>query len=446
MSHNRPPIPVIVIVLLAIIGVGAYYYLNQQQQVLDGVLTASGTVEAIEISIAPETAGKVVEVLVDEGQAVKAGDVLFRLDSTLLEAQQALAAASLDSAKSAASTAEAALATAQAQYDLTLIAALNDQKATRLADWTADNPTDFNQPGWYFNRSEQLAALAGEVAAAQDDLIKQQDNLKFVESKATSAGFLEVEKRLAQARAAFNITQAVLDKTNSTAQDLKDAAQNTFDDAKTELEDAQKAYDDVVTTEGATDVLEARAKLAVAQERFDTANDTLRALQVGVDSPKVAAAQKTVDQAQAAADQAKTAIRQAEANLAVIAAQLAKLTIVAPADGMVLSRHLQPGEVVNPGSVVLSIGKLTDLTLTVYVPEDRYGEVSLGQQVDVAVDSFPGETFQATVTQIAAQAEFTPRNVQTVEGRKTTVFAIKLRLDDPEGKLKPGMPADVTFK
>jgi HlyD family secretion protein len=63
----------------------------------------------------------------------------------------------------------------------------------------------------------------------------------------------------------------------------------------------------------------------------------------------------------------------------------------------------------------------------------------------VTVDSFPGETFTATVTYISSQAEFTPRNVQTVEGRKNTVFAVKLKLEDTSGKLKPGMPADVTF-
>jgi HlyD family secretion protein len=61
------------------------------------------------------------------------------------------------------------------------------------------------------------------------------------------------------------------------------------------------------------------------------------------------------------------------------------------------------------------------------------------------VDSFPGVTFNATVIHIADQAEFTPRNVQTIEGRTSTVFAIKLQVQDPSGKLKPGMPADVAF-
>jgi HlyD family secretion protein len=88
---------------------------------------------------------------------------------------------------------------------------------------------------------------------------------------------------------------------------------------------------------------------------------------------------------------------------------------------------------------------LDNLTITVYVPEDRYGEISLGQSATLTVDSFPGENFATTVCAIAEQAEFTPRNVQTVEGRSSTVFAIKLLVTDPNGKLKPGMPATVVF-
>ena len=80
-----------------------------------------------------------------------------------------------------------------------------------------------------------------------------------------------------------------------------------------------------------------------------------------------------------------------------------------------------------------------------YVPENRYGTILLGQSARVNVDSFPGETFDARVIRIADQAEFTPRNVQTEQGRSTTVFAVDLAVSNPQGKLKPGMPADVYF-
>lgn len=119
--------------------------------------------------------------------------------------------------------------------------------------------------------------------------------------------------------------------------------------------------------------------------------------------------------------------------------------IRSPIDGVVLQRAFEPGELVNPGSTLLTIGDLSTLNLTVYVPEDRYGQISLSQAYSVTVDSFPGQAFEGVVTHIADQAEFTPRNVQTVEGRKTTVFAIRLTLSNPGLALKPGMPADVDF-
>ncbi len=446
MSHNRPPLPVIIIVLLAILGAAAYFLWPQFQPAAETGLTASGTVETVQISIAPEIGGKVLEVLVEEGDSVSAGDVLLRLDSSLLEAQRALAAAGLDTAKSAVTTAQAALASARAQYDLTLQAALTEEAALRAADWKLGRPTDFDQPSWYFTRAEQVAAIEAELTAARAALQKAEGRLASYQKQAASQDFLQAERDLAAARAAYDLAKTLLDSTSGADQQLRDSAQTAFDDAKAALQDAQKAYDDALTTEAAQDLLEARADLRLAQERADRAADRLRALQTGLNAPKVLAAQKAVEQAEAALQQAQTAVGQAEANLKVIETQIAKLTLAAPADGVILTRSVQPGEVLSPGAVALTLANLSDLTLTVYIPEDRYGEVSLGQTVSVTVDSFPGETFRATVVHISDRAEFTPRNVQTVEGRKTTVFAIKLRLEDPEGKLKPGMPADVIFE
>ncbi|GAB4484613.1 MAG: hypothetical protein Fur0016_23560 [Anaerolineales bacterium] len=445
MNHNRPPIPVLIIVLLAILGAAAYFLWPQFQAPAATSLTASGTVETVQTFIAPEVAGKVLEVLVEEGDSVSAGDVLLRLDPSLLQAQRTLAASNLDSVKAAVSTAQAALAFAQAQYDLTVQAALAEESALRAADWKLSKPTDFDQPSWYFTRAEQLTAAEAELTAARAALTKAQERLTAYQTQTAAQNFLETERTLAAARAAYDLAKSLLDSTTGADQSLRDSAQTRFDDAQSALKDAQKAYDDALTTEAARDILQARADLRLAQERADRAADRLRALQTGLNAPKVLAAQKAVEQAEAALAQAKTAVGQAEASLNVIETQIAKLTLTAPADGVILLRSVQPGEVVNPGTVALTLANLSNLTLTVYIPEDRYGEVTLGQTVRVTVDSFPGETFRATVVNISDRAEFTPRNVQTVEGRKTTVFAIKLRLEDPQGKLKPGMPADVVF-
>jgi HlyD family secretion protein len=185
--------------------------------------------------------------------------------------------------------------------------------------------------------------------------------------------------------------------------------------------------------------------VSVAQEHFYAALDFLRSLQTGDQSSAVTAAQGAVDQARATADQAQKAVEQAQADLGVFDAQISKLTVKSPADGIVLARVAEPGESINSGSPVLVMGDLNDLTITVYIPEDRFGETHIGETTDVAFDSYPNQKFKATVTYISNQAEFTPRNIQTVDGRKTTVFAVKLKLDDPNNNLKPGMPGDVTF-
>jgi HlyD family secretion protein len=446
MAHKRPPVSVILLVV-AVLAVSAWYVvITQQQKAGDGTLTASGTVEAVNVIISPELGGKVAEVFVDEGDMVQAGGQLFRLDDSLLQAQREVAAAGLDSAHASLRTAQAAVDAAQAQYELTLKAALAEEQAGRTADWRQSKPTEFDQPTWFFDKPELIAAAQAEIQAAQDALTKAQEKLTFVEQKSSSGDFLMAEKDLAKRRQAFEVAKEVLDRTNGADQDLRDSAQTAYDEAKADLQDAQKAYDDALTTDGSTDILTARADVTIAQERLDTARDKLDALQTGAQSPRVTTAEKAVAQAEAGLAQVQTAIKQAEAQLALIDTQLAKLTVPAPADGVVLTRSVQPGEVLSPGSQAFILVRLDDLTITVYVPEDRYGEISLGQSADVSVDSFPGMTFHTTVVYISDQAEFTPRNVQTVEGRSSTVYAIKLKVDDPSGKLKAGMPADVTFK
>ena len=116
-----------------------------------------------------------------------------------------------------------------------------------------------------------------------------------------------------------------------------------------------------------------------------------------------------------------------------------------PIDGVILERLVEPDEFVAAGSTVLVVADLNALILKIYVPEDRYGQIALGQTYAVTVDSFPAETFSGTVKFISDRAEFTPRNVQTTDSRKTTVYAVRLDLTAAGGKLKPGMPADVHF-
>lgn len=468
MNHKRPPIPVI-IVLLIVVAVSAYFIYTQSAGGKNGALTASGFIEATQVNVAPELAGKVIEVLVEEGQFVRRGDPLLRLDPSLLAAQRAVAAAQVDTAHAAVSTTETALAAAQAQYDLALRSAVMQDKALRTVDWYRNAPGEFTLPPWYYTREEQIQAALSEVDAARQSLTAAEERLKTVQADEQSADFIKAESDLAAAQATFavakdlfnrvkkgyaldELTQAQLAKlvrgyypASGVDQELYDAANAFYENAKAQLDFAQDAYEKASTTEGAGTVLKARAEVSVAKERYFTALDHVLSLQTGEESLTVVAAQKALEQAASAVEQARTAVAQAEANLALIDTQISKLTIAAPSDGVVLTRSVEVGEFVQPGATAFVLGQLQDLTITVFVPEDRFGEIKLGQSAAVTVDSFPGLTFTATVIRISDKAEFTPRNVQTVEGRSSTVFAIKLSISNPDGKLKIGMPADVVF-
>jgi HlyD family secretion protein len=449
-----------ILLILAIIVIAYWYVTTRTPSTISNALTGSGTVETTEVNISPEVTGRVVDVLVGEGDSVKAGDILIKLDEALLAAQQnqaqsnlAAAQAGLEAANTAVAAAQAAVTTAQAQYDQALaLARLQAQPVLNTA-WSQAEPSDFNQPVWYFTHTEEITAAQQDVSAASDALITAKTDFNSLLSSGAYTSLAATETRLANARVAFLDATDVLSRAQSqNNHSLRDVAQQVYDASKAELDAAQQAYDELLTTQEAKDILDARAHLAVAQERYDTAVARYNTLLTGEDALSVKVADDVVAQAQAnvtvaesKVSQAQMAVDQAQAALNLINVQLGKLVINAPVDGVVLARNIEPGEVVLSGATALTLGQLDHLTITVYIPENRYGEVKLGDQAAVSVDSFPNQSFAATVTRIADQAEFTPRNVQTAEGRQTTVFAVELSVQNPSGLLKPGMPADVTF-
>jgi HlyD family secretion protein len=418
--------------VLALIAL-AYYGLRAMNAGSNGILSASGSIEATTVNVSPEMSGKVAEVLAEEGQSVSAGSQLIHLDPSLLNSQHEVAAAAVESARMA-------LATAQTNYNLAIQNGLAQEQASQASGWRFSAPDEFNQPAWYFDQAEQLTAAQAEVDAAQEALDDATANLVKVAADMDNADFVDAETRLANARASFLVADTVKTNADFAAEGggLQKAADASYNAALDELRAAQNDYNALLDSEAARNVRDARGALIVAQQRYDAAYARLLSLQTGGDSPSVVLASRALDQA-------KSAVNQAEANLALLDTQISKLDITAPMDGVVLTRNVEPGEFVQPGATAFALGDLSNLTITVYVPEDRYGQISQGQQATVTVDSWPGETFTATVIHIAEQAEFTPRNVQTVEGRSGTVYAIKLKVTDPGGKLKIGMPADVVF-
>jgi HlyD family secretion protein len=136
----------------------------------------------------------------------------------------------------------------------------------------------------------------------------------------------------------------------------------------------------------------------------------------------------------------------AESSITLVDTQLAKLRITAPIDGTVLTRAIHIGEIAAPGVPLITIANLGTLELVVYIPEADLGRVELGASAVVSVDSYLNETFEGEVVSIAREAEFTPRNVQTKEDRVNLVFAVTIRINNADGKLKAGMPADAVIE
>jgi HlyD family secretion protein len=435
MKHKRPPVPIIILLVLVIL-TGGYFGIKALTTEKTNGLGASGTIEADQIVISPEMSGKVSEVFVTEGMPVKAGDVLFKLDDSLLSAQREVAAANLAVAQSARRLAEAGLATAVIQSgDL------------RTSEWWLGEPDGYALPGWYFSNDENVSSQRAEIDQAATALTAARDVLDGLLADPANAEFVVAEKRLINARASVLAVKDMYDRANTALNgaDLRSAAQDLYDAARDELDDAQAAYDDLKDGKGAKKIIKARAAMSAAEERYQSARDQLLAGESGINAAYLAGAESALRKAEVSVEQARLAVTQAEAGLALIDTQISKLTITAPSDGVVLTSTTKAGEVIAAGSTAMLLGDLSNLTIVVYVPETLYGQLNLGQSASLTVDSFPGEPFTAAVTQIADQAEFTPRNVQSVEGRGATVYAITLRVNDPDGKLKPGMPADVTF-
>jgi HlyD family secretion protein len=126
--------------------------------------------------------------------------------------------------------------------------------------------------------------------------------------------------------------------------------------------------------------------------------------------------------------------------------RLAYTLLHAPFNGVVLERQAELGEVVLPGTPVVTLGDLDHLWVRVYVPETDLGEVHWGQAVAVHTDSFPGKTYPGHISFISSEAEFTPKSVQTEKERVTLVYRVKVDLENPRYELKPGMPSDVEIK
>jgi HlyD family secretion protein len=411
-------------------------------------LSSSGTLTADETHISSELGGKIKAIHVQEGDAVSRGQLLFELDTTLLDAQKAQAQAAVQLATSNRKAAQASLAGVQAKLEAVQSQVFFQPATLTRADWNASQPSEFEQPAWYFSQSDMIAAANAEIDASQKALDDANAALQTLLADPAYKDVSAAEQRLTQAQLAFEAARNVRDLANSSFtpnQALIDSAQAAYDSARTELDAAQQVYSDLLGTQQAQDLQTARADVQTAKARLDQAYSLRTRYLTGSYDPNLTLAQSAVDQAQALIDQAVAAEAQAQAALDLINVQESKCQVVSPVDGVITAENLAVGEIVTPGGIVMTISVLDPIRLTAYVTEDQYGLLKLADKATISTDSFPGETFSGSVTNISDQAEFSPRNVQTSESRSGTYYAITITIANTDGKLKPGMPVNVTF-
>lgn len=147
-----------------------------------------------------------------------------------------------------------------------------------------------------------------------------------------------------------------------------------------------------------------------------------------------------------AVQERRARVEAADAGLSLAETRLADSILTAPQAGLVLAKHAEPGEMLAPGSPVLTLGLMDQVWLRAYIPEGDLGRVLVGQKARVTVDSWPGRSFEGRISFISPQAEFTPKNVQTEKERVKLVYRIKITLANPRMELKPGMPADAVIE
>jgi HlyD family secretion protein len=378
----------ILIVILAAAGAAVYAFRSAGKPI-DNRLIVSGNIELTEVNIAFKTAGRLIERSVNEGDSVKQGQIVARLDRDQLAAQRVRETA--------------AVASSQAQM----------AQARTAADW-------------------QRATLAADIETRRADLAAAEARLNELRN-----GARPQEKQ--EAHASVDAATAELAR----AQKDWERAQTLYknDDISTAQRDQYRRNFD-----------NAQAGYNSAKERENLVLAGPRAEQISAQAAQVERARGALKMAEAnelemKRRQQELATRNAEidrskANVALIDTQLTDTVAISPVDGVVLVKSADPGEVLAPGTTVVTVGDIDHPWLRGYINETDLGKVKLGSKVRVTSDSFPGKTYNGHVSFIASQAEFTPKQIQTQQERVKLVYRIKIDVENPGRELKSNMPVD----
>jgi HlyD family secretion protein len=386
------------LVLLVAAAVVAWRKWGAKEPLPEGLIQANGRLEGDRVLVATKQEGRIEELLAREGDTVKKGQVVARLDDARVRAQLEQAEAAVR--REAATLDRARIAVVEARDALAHVAARIRAAEASLALLTKEVP---------------LAIAAADAAV----------------TGATAA--------IAKAEATREQAGRDLDRTR------KLVAQETLQPRELEMAETavQVALQEVAAAEAALAAAEEKAADArLGEDRIAVQRELIATLHA-----EEKKARTQVAWHEAAIAERDAFVAAAEGARKEVLSVLDDLTIASPSDGIVLTRMVEEGEVIARGAALLEVVDLDKLYLKVYVPEAQIGRIRIGSEARIHTDAFPETPLAATVRYIASQAEFTPKEVQTPDERVKLVFAVKLYLaENPERRFTPGLPADAVIR
>ncbi|MGD0264213.1 MAG: efflux RND transporter periplasmic adaptor subunit [Candidatus Methylomirabilota bacterium] len=388
---KRLPRPALVVALVAVaaaLALAGWVWWRDRRDARD-VIQASGRIEVTEVNVSSKVTGRVIKRYVDEGVDVKAGQLIAILEGEELEAQLRQALATLHSA-------DARLL--QARISLRI------------------EPT----------------LVQAQIRQAEESLRSAEERLRLLQAGSRPQEIEEGRANLRQNLARLEIARLTRDRYRDLLADRVIAKQD-LDRAESDFQAADAA---VRATRERLGVLEEGSRIEdirAAQAERDRAAAALEAARANA---------ATLDLRQQDVRAGEAAVREAQANVRRLETQVAELKVFAPLDATVLTKAAEEGEVVPAGKPLVLLGDLDHPWIKVYVTETEVGKVKLGAPARILADSFPQQPFRGTVSWIADEAEFTPKNIQTKEERVNLVYAVKITIDNAQRKLKAGMVAD----
>ncbi len=470
MRHGRAVRVLIPTILVALAGLVIWRVVSPRSDLPEGTVSASGTVEATEVDVSAKVSGRILRLMVKEGDEVRAGQVVAVLDGKELEAQvlQAQGAydaaqarldellrgareeeiqqarAQLAQAEASAEGARRALATVEEMFakakelEAQVISAQTAYEAAESAYRQAKARLELIEAG---ARPEQIEQARAGVEQAKAQALNAQRDAERAESLYATGAISRqqldaVIARRDTARAALDAAQAKLAELLAGARaEEREQARAAEAQARAQLEGARRSLQ--VAKELYRDRLVSRQQVELARTQYRTALESVNIARARLNLLLAGATKEAIRAARAQVAQTRGALESARA-------MSAYLTVRSPVSGKVILKVAEQGELVTAGAPIVRIANLDSVWLRVYVPEPNM-RVKLGDRAEVMVDAYPGRRFTGRVTEIADKPEFTPKNVQTREERVKLVFGVKITLDNPQHELKPGMPADAVI-